>query len=255
MKKVPLYDDFSRAYDLMVDWPRRLAREAPFFKDVFERVGARRVIDVACGTGRHARLFASWGLEVVGADASEAMIKEALSATDVESVEFIVADFLTVAESASGPFDAVVCIGNSLPHVRSLGEAREALEGFAKLLRHGGALVLQMRNADRAYRRGDHMLGPTSRTVAGVEHVFVRLYHIEPDHMDLTIVSLAKHEGHGGGWSAKADHTVLVPIFFAELRSALAGAGLTDVEAFGDYQGTPFDPVSCDDLVLSAIRP
>lgn len=251
---VPLYDDFASAYDLMVDWPSRLANEAPFFERLFGKVGVSRVIDVACGTGHHARLFASWGLDVVGADASEEMIRQARAAPAPGRglVEWVATDFLHVAQAVQGPFDAVVCLGNSLPHLGSSDEVVRALTGFGELLRPGGVLVLQMRSADRLYGGGPRLLGPSARDADGVRHLFVRLYGPEPDHLDLTIVSLVEREG---SWSAQADTTRLVPLFFDDLIVALEKAGLTGVDSFADYQETPFDVALCDDLLVTAIRP
>jgi len=51
-------------YDEMVDWDKRLAREAPFFRDLFDGIGVNRLADVGCGTGKHAIMFSSWGQSV-----------------------------------------------------------------------------------------------------------------------------------------------------------------------------------------------
>jgi ubiquinone/menaquinone biosynthesis C-methylase UbiE len=51
----------------------RLAREFA------AQVPGRRLLDVGCGPGHHAHLFADWGYEVVGIDASAAMIELARS--------------------------------------------------------------------------------------------------------------------------------------------------------------------------------
>ena len=48
-------------YDLRVDWNRRFAREWPFFKRLFRERGVKSILDCACGTGRHAVLFAEKG--------------------------------------------------------------------------------------------------------------------------------------------------------------------------------------------------
>ncbi|MGC8833622.1 MAG: class I SAM-dependent methyltransferase, partial [Armatimonadota bacterium] len=68
------YDALGAQYDEMIDWESRYQREAPFFQSLFARNNVRRVIDAACGTGMHARWFAEWGLEVVAADPSSAMV-------------------------------------------------------------------------------------------------------------------------------------------------------------------------------------
>jgi SAM-dependent methyltransferase len=247
--EVPLYDRFASAYDLMIDWDARLANEAPFFEWAFSRTEARRVVDVACGTGRHAGMFASWGLDVVGLDASEAMVQAARRLNP--GLTFEVADFLSAPRVAPGPFDVAVCIGNSLPHLTSAGEVEQALRGFASMLRPGGVLVVQNRNADRMYAKGERLLGPSARTADGVEYVFVRLYDLEPDRMRLTIVTLVRE---AGAWRAAADSTVLTPLFAESLLPIVERAGFDDVETYGTYDRARYEPADSVDLTIVATR-
>jgi len=71
------FDDLTDVYEAMIDWAKRLNAEAPFFRRLFEKHNVKRVADVACGTGRHAAMFHSWGLEVEGSDISPNMIDRA----------------------------------------------------------------------------------------------------------------------------------------------------------------------------------
>ena len=77
--QVPMevFDDLTDVYEAMIDWPKRLANEGPFYRRCFERVGVRCVADVACGTGHHAAMFHSWNLRVEGSDLSPRMIEPA----------------------------------------------------------------------------------------------------------------------------------------------------------------------------------
>jgi ubiquinone/menaquinone biosynthesis C-methylase UbiE len=68
--EVPLYDALSDDYDRFVNWENRLAYEMPFIERTLREVDARRVLDVACGTGMHAIQLARRGYKVVGADPS-----------------------------------------------------------------------------------------------------------------------------------------------------------------------------------------
>ncbi len=45
----------AELYDRTIHWEKRLAREAPFFRWLFDRFRIRRILDVACGTGRARR--------------------------------------------------------------------------------------------------------------------------------------------------------------------------------------------------------
>ncbi len=70
-----VFDDLTEVFDELVDWPKRLANEEPFYRRLFARIGVRRLVDVACGTGRHAAMFHSWNLHVQAADISPRMIE------------------------------------------------------------------------------------------------------------------------------------------------------------------------------------
>ncbi len=71
------FDNLTHVFESIIAWPKRLAHEAPFYRGLFERVGVKRVVNVACGTGHHAAMFQSWGLQVEGADLSPNMIAQA----------------------------------------------------------------------------------------------------------------------------------------------------------------------------------
>ena len=63
-----MYDSFSSDYDRFVNWPSRLEAELPFIQAQLDAAGARRVLDAACGTGRHAIALAERGYATAGAD-------------------------------------------------------------------------------------------------------------------------------------------------------------------------------------------
>jgi ubiquinone/menaquinone biosynthesis C-methylase UbiE len=92
---VPLYDALSDDYDRFVNWESRLAYEMPFIERTLREADARRMIDVACGTGMHAIELVRRGYKVVGADLSASMIEQARENAAATSVEahFVVAGF------------------------------------------------------------------------------------------------------------------------------------------------------------------
>jgi len=98
--EVPLYDALSEDYDRFVNWENRLACEMPFIERILREADARRVIDIACGTGLHAIELARRGYEVVGADLSSPMIERARENVITAGVEarFVVAGFSELAK-------------------------------------------------------------------------------------------------------------------------------------------------------------
>ena len=152
-----MYDDFSSDYDRFVDWPGRLAAELPFIEHQLQAVGARRVLDAACGTGMHALALARRGYAAVGADLSPGMIARARANAAAAGVDvpFEVAGFGELNARVGTGFDALLCLGNSLPHLLAPAGLESALADFAACLRPGGLVLIQNRNFDAVLSRGD----------------------------------------------------------------------------------------------------
>lgn len=99
----------AELYDVFVDWPGRLARELPGLERRLRAVGARRVLDVGCGTGRHVAALRERGYDAHGADASEEMLERAraLLGGDAGLHLWRLGDPPPADLLAAAPFDAV----------------------------------------------------------------------------------------------------------------------------------------------------
>jgi glycine/sarcosine N-methyltransferase len=257
-----MYETFSADYDRFVNWPSRLAFELPFLESQLAGLhspsGAPlRVLDAACGTGMHAVELARRGYNAAGADLFEGMITRARenAAEAGVSANFRAAGFggLARAFAADLPFDSLLCLGNSLPHLLSREALAEALADFAACLRPGGLLLLQNRNFDAVMRRRERWMEPQAHQEGGAERVFLRFYDYEPDGLiNFNIVTLRREEGQG--WQQLVASTRLMPLLHADLVMALVEAGFHSVIAFGGMDGSPFDVQSSGNLVLSAQR-
>ncbi|HIP87165.1 MAG TPA: class I SAM-dependent methyltransferase [Anaerolineales bacterium] len=260
-----MYDEFSADYDRFVDWEGRLAAEMPFIEQVLRRVGARRVLDAACGTGMHAVGLAWRGYEVVGADLSEGMVERARAnaAAAGVAVRFEVAGFgelterLGVLKEKQGNgearfFDAVLCLGNSLPHVLAPEALHTALADFAACLRPGGVLLIQNLNYDRVLARQERWMDPQARREGDQEWLFLRFYDFDPDGLlTFNVVRLLRS---GDRWEQQVMSTRIWPLRQAELAGALRMAGFTEVVCWGDMQGAPFDAEESPNLVIGGYK-
>ena len=153
-----MYDSFSSDYDRFVNWPNRLNFELPFIEREIQAVGTphapARVLDAACGTGMHAVALAKRGYRAAGADISAGMVARAAANAAEAGVEipFVPAGFGQLAlafrqnNPAYLPFDALLCLGNSLPHLLTPSDLSAALADFGVCLRPGGLLLIQNRN-------------------------------------------------------------------------------------------------------------
>ena len=255
MTAVPLYDAFSHEYDYFVNWPQRLQYELPFIQRQLQAVGAQRVLDVACGTGQHALALAAAGFAVTATDLSAAMIEQAKANARRAGhrARFVVAGFGQLRARLDGDFDALLCLGNSLPHVLTEAELRATLADFAAVLRPGGLVLIQSRNFDAVMRARMRWIGPQGHTEGDRDRLFVRFYDFNPDGtLTFNVVSLTRTGG--GPWSQQAEATTLRPWLHGELLAALADAGFGECEAYGSMAGDPFVTETSGDLVLVARR-
>jgi SAM-dependent methyltransferase len=262
MSQQSFYDALSHDYDRFVNWESRLGFEMPFFERWFARHDVKRVLDVACGTGHHAIALAKRGYDVTGVDANRTMIEHArANAADAGvQVDFHVLGFGDLSETLgeglgqnSGGYDALTCLGNSLPHLTDEASLRAALRDFAAVLRPEGIVIVQNRNFDRVLEARDRFMPPEVHSLEGEEWIFYRFYDFLPnDLLRFNMVRLYREKE--GGWSAAVEETRLRAWRFEELSEQLEGAGLEVLGAYGSYGEEPFQPSESGDLVLVGRR-
>ncbi len=255
-ERVPLYDAFSDTYDHFVNWTQRLAYEMEFIRCQLAAVGAHRVLDVACGTGWHAIALAQAGYTVTGADLSANMIERARhNATEmaVNQVHFVVAGFGQLRQVVDGQYDAVLCLGNSLPHVLSDAQLDATLADFATVLRPGGLLLIQNRNFDAVMRTRNRWMAPQWYRQGDQEQLFVRFYDFNADGT-LTFNVLILERADDGTWAQRVEATLLRPWSSAELCHTLEASGFEHCTLYGNMAGSPFAAATSGDLVITAHR-
>ena len=250
MSQVPLYDALAADYDHFVNWKGRLAHELPFFVRLFQEHSAQRVLDAACGTGHHAIALAEHGYPVVGADLSGAMIERARANAAAAGVQvaFTVTG-LGELSTLSETFDAVLCLGNSLPHLLTAEAVADALADFAAVLQPGGLLVIQNRNFGRVWAERERFMPPQSHQAGDGEWLFLRFYDFHEETVTFNMIRLHRA---GEEWTQDVESTELRPIFRDDLAAALEASAFCAVEFYGSYDGSAFDPAQSSDLIAVA---
>ncbi|MBP6391478.1 MAG: class I SAM-dependent methyltransferase [Flavobacteriales bacterium] len=107
-----------------------------------------RVLDLACGRGRHVRWFLAAGMEATGIDISEASIAEARSL--MPGVDLRVQDMRE--PFAVEGYDAVVCLFTSLGYFDTIEDDRKVFAAVAEALKPGGRFVLDFMNSPLVLR-------------------------------------------------------------------------------------------------------
>jgi len=256
------YDDFSQDYDRFVKWGSRLEAEIPFME---AQLGELKqpdkkkpsVLDAACGTGMHAIELARLGYRAAGADLSHLMVEKAQLNADEAGADVIFkpAGFMHLQETFAGeeiyPFDALICLGNSLPHLISETDIRKALADFGACLRPGGLLILQNRNFDAVMAKKERWIGPQSRREGNKEWLFLRFYDFDADGLITFNIVRLRREGDAP-WVQALSTVRLFPLMQEQLSHLLEKSGFTDLCFYGIMDEVAFDPASSENLVAVA---
>ncbi len=147
--EAPEYDDLG--------FTKNTLNEVDFLIDELGLSPGDSVLDVACGTGRHAVELASRGYQVTGIDISAGMLAQAKAKADAAgvSVEFIKGD--ATAFSFDKKFDAAICLcegafGLLSPADDAIAQPLAILENISNSLKPGAKSLFTILNGLRIIR-------------------------------------------------------------------------------------------------------
>jgi ubiquinone/menaquinone biosynthesis C-methylase UbiE len=145
------YDSFVDKYDVLVSYENRVKREANFYDYLFKKHNISTVLDCACGTGHHVMMLKNMGYDIKGSDLSPAMINKARTNLKDKNLDIPlkISDFKHLQKNFGEKFDAVICVGNSLPHLLTDEDLTLALNEMNAVLKENGILILEQRNYDK----------------------------------------------------------------------------------------------------------
>ncbi len=163
-----LADHMGRAYDRYAH-TKGTVQEVDHLVDALNLVPGERILDVGCGTGRHAREFASRGMVVHGVDISERFVEIARDgAPGGLTFERGDARKLALVAGFEASFDVVVCLcQGAFGMMTADGDDDAVVSGIARALRPGGRLALTAFNAYFAVKYHD---GAEFDAATGVSH-------------------------------------------------------------------------------------
>ncbi len=248
------FDNLSLVYDRSINWDGRLKRELPFILDALSESGGSRVLDMACGSGRHSVALALEGADVVGFDSSTSMIQAAkeLAAKNGVAPRFMVADMTNLETVLKEKFDLIICLGNSLALVPSLLEAKKLLSAVHSLLNSKGVFVAQVLNFEQIKKTKSRFFPPKGGvTSKGNLVIFARFF----SHLDLeesTTLVLTSFIKSSEGWSSTVSSQSVLQLDQESLTQTVRAAGFGQFEVYSDYGGNPFASAEHRNLVIKA---
>lgn len=230
------YEELSRYYDQIFAVS---AAEMNFIRETL--AGRKRILDLGCGTGHKTELLAEPDRRTVGLDLDPAMIEVAQKNHSGPGLEYRVGDLTTFGQDFPlASFDALLCLGNTLPHLTQPAQLPLFMDQAAATLAPGGDLIIQILNYD-------HILDDQVKELPLIETeaaVFRRYYDWTGPGEPREIRFRTRLEIRGG---AAYDHDIpLRPIRRAELEARLSKS----FEAPAFFGGCDGRPLKRDSLPL-----
>ncbi|WP_086477696.1 class I SAM-dependent methyltransferase [Arenibacter amylolyticus] len=193
------------------------------------------ILDIGCGTGTLSLALGEHYQQVLGIDLDPEMIRAALNRKEKasKSIQFRQINMLTLDQLINdGPFDGVVCFGNTLVHLSSMDEISLFLQQVKSNLTPGGRLLLQIVNYDKILGKNIQQLP----TIDNDEIIFERSYGYRESenridfHTRLTIKRTQE---------IIKNRIELLPLLKSELTTLLNEAGLAHHNYYGNFNGDP----------------
>jgi SAM-dependent methyltransferase len=213
----------------------------------FARRGDTPSLELGIGTGRVALRLARAGLDIVGIDASRAMLARLRSALDGDPalskrVRFVEAD---MREFALGErFDLVFCVGNTFQHLLTTSDQIAALRCAAAHLTPGGVFVAKIDSpAAIDWNAGDASLKLEARSVdPGSGETLMRFSARRPIpaimHVEHTL--LYDRVAEDGSIRRRIVDFTFKYTAPDEMRLVMAAAGMRLLHVYGDHDLSPF---------------
>lgn len=141
------FDNFGRGYD-NEEFTHGTVGEVDFIEREIGGDKTKRILDIGCGTGRHAVELAKRGYAVTGIDLSESLLKRAgeKAAEAKVTVDFRRADARNLAFNDQFDLALLICEA-AFPLMETDEMNFQILQSAARALRPGGKLILTTLNA------------------------------------------------------------------------------------------------------------
>ncbi|MBK5936403.1 MAG: methyltransferase domain-containing protein [Halorhodospira halophila] len=220
-------DGFVDKWDDLIDWDSRAQSEGDFFIQELKKRGAKRVLDVATGTGFHSVRLREAGFEVVSADGSAEMLAKAFENGRKRGhiLRTVQVDWRWLNQDIHGRYDAIICLGNSFTHLFNERDRRKTLAEFYSALNHDGVLILDQRNYDGIL---DHGYDSSHTYYYCGDDVSVY-----PEHVDDGLARFKYAFSDGSTYFLN-----MFPLRKEYTRRLMREVGFQKIETYGDFKET-----------------
>ncbi|MFC4776408.1 class I SAM-dependent methyltransferase [Paenibacillus sp. GCM10023252] len=222
------------------DWSNAY-REVQMMAEWLTLPAGAEVLDIGCGMGRHALALADCGLQVTGIDLSQVLLSEAVKHDTEQRVTWLRGDMRELPFEGRS-FDATVNLFTSFGYFEEDEDNNRVLREIRRVLRSGGSFLIDFLNPTYVQQH----LVPSSERVddeTGLRIVEKRRIHNGWVMKDITV-------SRQGGEDERTymERVRLLPLAWFEEK--LSEAGLLLQQAYGNYDGSPYDPLHSPRMIM-----
>jgi len=219
-------------------YKERNYREAQVFMDTITHYlnlpEKSKVLDLACGKGRHAIYLNQLGFDVVGADLSENSILEATKNTN-DTLHFCVHDMRV---SYDQKFDAIFNLFTSFGYFEKEEDNLKTLIAIKESLSEYGFAVIDFMNSQHVI---DNLIPEETKEVDGIQ------FHIKRFALEGFIIKEIDFEDKG----EKFHFTEKVRAYTLEdFQNMMNETGIYLLDTFGDYKLKKFHKNTSERLIM-----
>ena len=245
---VDFYQGLAEHYDSMTRFAERLQSETERLAIWRQKLACHSVVDVGCGTGLHSIALAKLGLQVTAIDPELAMLKVAAenAATYGVTLRLLAGTMQNLHRHLTAKQDALFCLGNTLPHLLTDRSLYAGLRSAHKVLRPGGALVIQLLNYQRILAQQERIV-QINRTD---ETEWIRFYDFLDGRIRFNVLMI---QGSCAPFHHRLFSTLLRPYQRKELHSTLQACGFAKIAYYANLEEAPYQRFS-PNLVICAFK-
>lgn len=228
-------------------YAHRDAADAARLADLIESCTSEQdypeLLDLACGRGRHSLNFAKKGYRVTGVDLAPAAIAKAKNKAFEAGLDirFLEGD---MREPLPETFDIIVNLFTSFGYFEDDSENERAITAVSKMLRPGGVFWLDYLNP---VKLRTSLVARDQGEIPGWSYSIRRWIDDGAVHKEIRLF-----KADGTESQVFEEYVRLFDLEWFTVVAQRHGLGLQ--KAYGDYDGTDFDPAQSDRMVLWFIK-
>jgi ubiquinone/menaquinone biosynthesis C-methylase UbiE len=194
-----------------------------------------KLIDIACGKGRHAKYFNKKGMDVVGVDLSQNSINTAKK-DENKNLQFLVHDMRENYQKDA--FDVVTNLFTSFGYFENNKDEQKAINAMANNLKKEGILIIDFMNTKKVIA---NLVLNEQKTINNIQFDITRQVKDGFIIKDIRITD---------GKEEQQFQEKVKAITLADYSEFITNAGLKIIDIFGNYKLDNFDEEISDRLIL-----